>query len=79
MAEEEGIALHVAADINHWDAVRVEYARPWVDVVHLDLGLARDITVDDENVRLGPGLPKKEWTASADWPEPLKAMPLLKK
>jgi hypothetical protein len=56
IAEEEGIALHVAADINHWDAVRVEYARPWVDVVYLDLGLARDITVDDENVRLGSRL-----------------------
>jgi hypothetical protein len=56
LRQEEGVALHVAADINHRNAVGVEHAGPSVGVVHLDLGLARDIAVDDENIRLRPRL-----------------------
>ena len=37
--------------IDDRDADRVEHARPWIGVIHIDHGLARHIAIDGENVR----------------------------
>jgi hypothetical protein len=50
IAQEELVAMHVPIHDDDRNAGRIEHAGAGVGVVHLDLGLARHIAVDDEGV-----------------------------
>jgi hypothetical protein len=50
IGEEEGVALDVAIGKHDGDAGRVEHTGAAIGVVHFDLGLAANISVDSEGI-----------------------------